>query len=689
MSAHWRSSITSRTLVQLGSAVCFIIFVAAAITYYMVFRSAEQRSITHLNHYTTERAGRLEQYCAEIQRNLGTAHDAYVARYQQSDPPDYLALWDRYFEQSPDGAWRSKREYSDDYQYAPLWAHRDVGPSPELKRRMLIMFEVCGKFLPGWVHGFRSLYGFTNDEMAVIGFDPALAGWIYDQPPDYNVTGEEFGWLGTAEGNPSRVLMWTGTTSDTSSGHSLVSAVLPVEIDGKHIISLGHDMWVDSLIAETTRAQIPGLTHMIFREDGRIIAYPDRAAEIYSGKGTLNMADAGDRTLAAIFAAVSGQRERVFSGYDEVSENYYAVHRIPGPEWYYLTKMPRSELHQQAFESAKWVLWSAFISLGLELLLLGLILRRGIEQPVAALVDATQRVAAGERELKLPADRPDELGVLARSFDEMARRVRERDDALRSEKALLEQRVQERTHDLNVALAREREVGQMKSRFTSLVSHEFRTPLGIISSSAQILERYLARLSEADRKEHLGKIHTNVQRMAAMMEEMLVLSRMDAGISDFKPEVLRLGDLGRRLLDELRSAHGGVPTFDIAPEAEAPVMADEQLVRHILANLLTNAHKYSRPGAPVLLTIAREGEDAVFTVMDEGIGIPEEDQPRLFEAFHRGTNVGQVSGTGLGLVIVRRACELHGGSVSFESQKGVGTTFTVRLPVFKKTTQIS
>lgn len=683
MNPNWRSSITSRTLVQLGAAVGIIILVATAITYYMVFLSAERRGIIHLHHYTTERAGRLEQYCAEIRRNLETARDAYAERFNQSDPPDYLASWDRYFERNADGAWRSRREYSDDLRFAPLWAHRDVGPSPDFKRRMLVMFEVCERFLPGWVHGFRSLYGFTNDEMAVIGFDPALSGWVYDQAPDYDINAEEFGWLGTREANPDGALLWTGTTADASSGHSLVSVVLPVEIGGRRVISVAHDMWVDSLIAETTRAQIPGLTHMIFREDGRLIAYPDRTAEIFSGKGQLNMADAGDPTLASLFAAVSGRRGRVFGGYDERSENYYAVHRIPGPEWFYLTKMPRSVLREQAFESARWVLWSALVSLGLELLLLGVILRGSIEQPVAELVAATQRVAAGERELKLPSNRPDQLGELARSFDEMARRVRERDDALRSEKALLEQRVEERTRDLHEALDREREVGEMKSRFTSLVSHEFRTPLGIISSSAQILDRYFARLDEGERQEHLAKISESVKRMAAMMEEMLVLSRIDSGRSDFKPEPLALGELCRRVVDELRSADAGAPKLHVATEAEEPALADEHLVRHILANLLTNAHKYSPRGAPVHLSLTRDGADAIFTVRDEGIGIPDEDRPRLFQAFHRGSNVGQVGGTGLGLVIVRRACELHGGSVSVESRAGAGTTFTVRLPVFR------
>lgn len=237
--------------------------------------------------------------------------------------------------------------------------------------------------------------------------------------------------------------------------------------------------------------------------------------------------------------------------------------------------------------------------------------------------------------------------------------------------------------ELLKTLAREQELGQLKSSFVSMVSHEFRTPLGIIQSSAQILGEYLDQLNADERQAHVQSIAKNTRRMADMMEEVLVLSRLDAGKMKFQAAPLNLRHLCARLVDEVLSAtHRACPVALRFGEPAGEARADERLLRHILTNLLTNAVKYSEPGQAVDFDLARDGRDAVFTVRDRGVGIPETDRPWLFTAFHRGSNVGLRAGTGLGLVIVRRCVELHGGRIQVESRVGEGTTVTVRLPVF-------
>ncbi|HTH47621.1 MAG TPA: PAS domain S-box protein [Candidatus Limnocylindria bacterium] len=239
--------------------------------------------------------------------------------------------------------------------------------------------------------------------------------------------------------------------------------------------------------------------------------------------------------------------------------------------------------------------------------------------------------------------------------------------------------------ELRKTLEREKELSQLKSNFVSMVSHEFRTPLGIIQSSAELLREFHPKMQSADREAHLESIARNTRRMAGMMEGVLVLSRLEAGKLDFRPAALDLHVFCRRVVDEARSATNGRCPIELALGAfPAGAEADEQLLGHILTNLLSNAVKYSEPGALVSFSVERKGRHLVCIVRDQGIGIPEEDQQQIFEAFHRGGNVGTRPGTGLGLLLVKRCADLHGGTVEVESRMGQGTTVTVTLPVFSK-----
>ena len=238
--------------------------------------------------------------------------------------------------------------------------------------------------------------------------------------------------------------------------------------------------------------------------------------------------------------------------------------------------------------------------------------------------------------------------------------------------------------DLARALDAEKELSRLKSRFVSIVSHEFRTPLGIIMSSADILRKYTDRLAPERRAEHLQEIHDATRHMAGMMEQALLLGRVESGGLAFTPAQLDLQSFCEKLADEQRSAsHARCPIVVQVADFGGQARGDEALLRHIFSNLLSNAVKYSPKGSTVIFSVERADHDAVFVVRDRGIGIPAAEGARLFTAFHRCANVGEVPGTGLGLLIVKRCVELHGGSITFESQEGAGTTFTVRLPLFR------
>jgi PAS domain S-box-containing protein len=233
------------------------------------------------------------------------------------------------------------------------------------------------------------------------------------------------------------------------------------------------------------------------------------------------------------------------------------------------------------------------------------------------------------------------------------------------------------------ALAREKELSELKSGFVSMVSHEFRTPLGVIMSATEILERYLDRLPPEKRRKHLDMIFRATRNLGHLVEEVLVLSKVEQGQIRFAPAPMDLATLCRQLADEVLSATNRACPIEFRPEGSLDgAHGDPSLLRHIFTNVLSNAVKYSPPGSPVTLTVNRNGDSAIFTVRDQGIGIPDEDQKRLFKSFARGGNVDQRPGTGLGLVIVKRCVELHGGRVALESRVGAGTSVVITIPMF-------
>lgn len=234
--------------------------------------------------------------------------------------------------------------------------------------------------------------------------------------------------------------------------------------------------------------------------------------------------------------------------------------------------------------------------------------------------------------------------------------------------------------EVRAALERERELSELKSRFVAVASHEFRTPLAAILSSIELLDDYGGRLPEDERREIVGLVKQAVARMNGMVEQVLLTSRLEAGQFTFEPQPQPVSPLLVQLASELDQAHAQAARIAMRCEAgDQPRRVDARLLRHILTNLLGNALKYSPPDTPVRCTVEAEGDRLRLEVTDRGIGIPAQDLPRLFERFHRGGNVGNVQGTGMGLHIVKECVELHGGRIDVDSEPGRGTTFRVEL----------
>lgn len=234
------------------------------------------------------------------------------------------------------------------------------------------------------------------------------------------------------------------------------------------------------------------------------------------------------------------------------------------------------------------------------------------------------------------------------------------------------------------ALQRERELGELKSRFVSMASHEFRTPLASVLSSVGILKKYLDKESgaefEAKRSQHLDRIRNSVHTLNGILQDFLSLDKLESGHASTAIQEVDLRELFEVVADEVSHQLMSPDQLKLhLPEAGSTFSSDPRVITNVTLNLLSNAIKYSPKGSAIHLDVTA-GDELVIACRDEGIGIPLAEQRYLFDRFFRANNAANIQGTGLGLNIVKRYLDLLKGSISFQSQEGQGTVFYVRIP---------
>lgn len=237
--------------------------------------------------------------------------------------------------------------------------------------------------------------------------------------------------------------------------------------------------------------------------------------------------------------------------------------------------------------------------------------------------------------------------------------------------------------EMNKALQKEKELNQLKSRFISMTSHEFRTPLTTILASAEALEHYGKKWSDEKNLSYLKRIQLSVNQMVALLNDVLILGKAEADKWGFNPSSIELIAFCQNLVEEMQLSIGSQHQITFINHQNGELKSDkmdEKLLRHILTNLISNGIKYSPPGSEIQLELSSKNEQIIFEIKDHGMGIPLEDQKHLFTSFHRAKNVGNIQGTGLGLAIVKKAVEAHQGEITLSSIEGQGTTFTITLP---------
>ncbi len=309
-------------------------------------------------------------------------------------------------------------------------------------------------------------------------------------------------------------------------------------------------------------------------------------------------------------------------------------------------------------------------------------------RPIVALAAAADRIRPDDPEANLPIiSGKDEIASLSHSLHTMFSAQKAYQEEIKRYSTELEQRVSDRTAEIELllgttrdALERERALNMLKARLTSLINHEFRTPLAVILSSASMMQVYEDRMTSEKKREHLKRIEANVNDLDALLDEVMTLSRTET-IPNQMPRVpVDITAMAQEVINEFQNTTER-HTILLSTEGDPRLIAvHEKLLKHAITNLVSNALKYSPNGGTVRVRVSY-GEMLEISVEDQGIGIEEDDIARLYQPFFRGKNAAGIKGTGLGMVIVKQAVDAHCGTITLTSQIGIGSTFVISIPM--------
>jgi two-component system OmpR family sensor kinase len=328
-----------------------------------------------------------------------------------------------------------------------------------------------------------------------------------------------------------------------------------------------------------------------------------------------------------------------------------------------------------AYRQAFWLILLAVAIAGVMVVAALFHISRSISGPLLQLADRMRRLAANDTDIDVPeTGRADEIGEMAQAtvvFRNNAIALMESQRMLARQAALLAEQ-----------LAQEQRLALQQRNFVSMASHEFRTPMTIIDGHARRLIKLKDSIGPAEIGERAGKMRSAVLRMTQLIDNLLNSSRLidGGGGQYFHPAEMDMATLLQEVCDLHREMVPGARIAERIATAPMRVVGDPKLLFQVFSNLLSNAIKYSPDGGVIAVDAALASDEVIVTIADRGIGVPAGDLDRLFERYHRGSNVSGIVGTGVGLYLVKMVVDMHGGAVAVESTEGEGARFTIRLP---------
>lgn len=697
-------SLTRNTLLNMAVRVAAVVALSAGVSYLHIVHNLELQTQEQLRQYITERGQKESNLFLLAEANHASFKEDFLSRLAAMGDRDPTDRFNELIQDNNDGTQRLRRTfYEGDPASGSLMGKNMTGylgqdvdiNAPSIHRRVVTTYDMLSAYGPAWNNRFFNLYASTPQEDLVLVYSTGTP-WGLEAPADLDMTGEEWYYVADEAHNPNRETVWTGITYDQVLDEFLVTCSTPIYTNNQHVLSVGNDISIQELTDRTLKERLPGTYNLVFRADGQLVAHPKLTEQIKKKLGQYSILESGNEPLKQIFKLVTNADLKRSVLDNRQAKEYLAVTKIDGPDWYFVTVYPKSLLSGQALDAAKFILISGLLALLVEIGLLFFVLRQKVASPLRKLLGATQQVSAGNFAVQLDTTRKDELGQLASAFTKMATQLRE-------SFTTLEQRVADRTAELQAAKISADFANHAKSDFLANMSHELRTPLNGILGYAQILLR--DKTASPKQKDSINIVYQCGSHLLTLINDVLDLSKIEARRLELAPQDFHVANFLTGIVElcRLRAEQKDINfTFEVRNQLPTALYGDEKRLRQVLINLLGNATKFTDQGGVTLkvgtvthspnsngpeVTMPDTSVSRIrFQIEDTGIGMTPDQLKSIFLPFEQvGDKQRMAEGTGLGLAISTQIVALMGGEIQVESTYGEGTTFwfEVDLPEAK------
>jgi len=502
-----QNSLTRTTIIKMGIRIAMIIIAVTVISYWHIISNLELQVVEQLNKYITERGQRESSLFILSEDNHVIYKEEFISQLKRMGNDVPRERFNKIFQAQKDGTMRMHPQFFNGFKQPDSgvlikgltgFIGQNLTITDEIIQRIIITFDMLTRFSPAWAawqDRFPNLYVSMPENILLeywIG-----TPWGLDAPADIKLGDEVWVAVADKKHNPTRETVWTAVYHDTVAKDWMVSCATPIDVNGQHLITIGHDILLNKLFEHTINDHLEGTYNIIFQQDGRLIAHPNQMEVIQASGGNLYIQKSQDQNLINIFERVTQRPAGQIVVENSKDDELLAISKIEGPDWYFVTVYPKSLMANLAFKTASFILFLGLISLLIEITVLFFVLRRQIAQPLQEFIEATQKIAGRnfsvEATQHLPLSRCDEIGELAQSFNAMAGQLKTSFDTLDAKvierTAQLNDKIEELTQTRQELIQSEKmaALGQLVAG----IAHEVNTPLGAIRSSAETLTNNL------------------------------------------------------------------------------------------------------------------------------------------------------------------------------------------------------